>query len=796
VGLKPGLSAGANSGSLTSSPAIQVQVTVDKKALFSQEFLYGSDLQYSSIYDKSMDLYSQSMAIGHIPARFRIAGDQLELVADNKYRFPSDVNHPEQLLSRFKILKETENELTISGANSSILQTQLLSMASGVPYNPSLHHPADHWIRSFEYDVNGGYILQQSSVMMADGTIGEFMESIFPRTSVAPSAHFEKIKMDPEDPIGGSSGFVARFRFLPGDRIFEGGDPVAYAEHYDIAEGGSIDWYVTRNIPDEYLIPVGAAVEGWNRYFDSFQGLTQRAGGKVIRFKGRLPENIHLGDPRYNVINWDSRRVAGAAYETQAIDPTTGKQSHSLIYLPAAWLQIGMDYWKRGQASDPVQEAKLPRGLRISCQRDLTDATALLYSGRLEASADAIAVFAQELMKQTLFHEVGHALGLAHNFKGSLSFDRSKSDSIFSTSIMDYNDFEIERGAFKSVESADGPSLEYDRQTLSALYNNGKDISESDPVLPACNDAEADQEAGGVDPLCVRYDIESDPTQSIVTAFNRIAQNTLSGDVTLAQALRRTPSLVIKTEDIRSIQDQAAFTEKVNELAESLEGVMKFYITLGKASFAGSIRANLKSLLQYADGILPESVEASALREKVFTGVQRALSFMSLNAGIKEASQEATQIALESLEKSPYFQSLNSQQSLEARKLLQDQISATLERFEKSPTGLPRLRTVILTSLARHEEVPYFLGNTGTGDNQSLIDYESQIVQLLAEAITADSGRTAGERIAAAHSLASFAGRPTATLAIRRVKGKLRLERGNARTNESRELVEKLLGIL
>ena len=102
----------------TTSRRSRSRQDVDKNALLSQEFLYGADLQYSSLYDKSMDLYQQSLAIGHIPARFRIVGDELQLVADNKRLYPSEVNHPEQLLSRFKILGQTDSTLTITGANS------------------------------------------------------------------------------------------------------------------------------------------------------------------------------------------------------------------------------------------------------------------------------------------------------------------------------------------------------------------------------------------------------------------------------------------------------------------------------------------------------------------------------------------------------------------------------------------------------------------------------------------------------------------------------------------------------
>ena len=307
---KPSVAPGADS-----SNSVQVSMVVDRDAILKQEFLYGADLQYSSLFDTSMSLYNQSLAIGHIPARFRIAGNELQLVADNKRLYPSDVNHPEQLLSRYKILAQTDAQggtpatLTISGANSGIILSQLFSGATagtsnGALANPGVKAPQDLWIRSFDYVPNGNYLLQQTSVTLADGTIAEFMESVFPRVTLTPGAKFQKFQMDPDDSVGATTGPAYRFRMLNGEKIFEGDKAVSYAQHFDLSPNpdGSdrtIDFYVTPNIPDEDLAPVKLAVEGWNRYFTTYKDIQR----KVLQFKGRLPDGIHIGDPRFNVIN-------------------------------------------------------------------------------------------------------------------------------------------------------------------------------------------------------------------------------------------------------------------------------------------------------------------------------------------------------------------------------------------------------------------------------------------------------------------------------------------------------------
>ena len=102
----------------TSSRSVQVRAVVDKKAILEQDYFYSLSLQYSSIYDKKFDLYTQSSAGALVPVHFRIVGQELELIADNRNQFPSDVNHPEQLISRFQILAEDEKTITISQAHS------------------------------------------------------------------------------------------------------------------------------------------------------------------------------------------------------------------------------------------------------------------------------------------------------------------------------------------------------------------------------------------------------------------------------------------------------------------------------------------------------------------------------------------------------------------------------------------------------------------------------------------------------------------------------------------------------
>ena len=350
----------------SSDTRLQSDVTLQKSQILDRTFLYNADLQYSSSPDTTLDLTLQSMVLGMMPANFRIFGTKLQLVADQRAAFESDINHPERLIQEFSIISQTETTVTIRIERASpVVGTMLDSKAT----------ERTSWVRSVDFVAEGNYLMMETSVEALDGSIAEFMESVFPRDTLVPS-DYKPMALDDANP------FTTRFRILSPGKVYASIDgartQTEYADRWNIKAGQIVEWYVTPNIPDEYMDSLRAGVEGWNRY-------SQEMWGKnMIRLVGKLPAGVKIGDPRYNVINWDSVADAGAAYESQSTDPLSGIQSHSLIYLPYAWINIGRDYWKNGEFSDAQQKAAertaktiaartyFGRQARVNCIEDAT----------------------------------------------------------------------------------------------------------------------------------------------------------------------------------------------------------------------------------------------------------------------------------------------------------------------------------------------------------------------------------------------------------------------------------------
>ncbi|MGZ3712155.1 MAG: zinc-dependent metalloprotease, partial [Bdellovibrionota bacterium] len=723
-----------------SRQAIVTEVTLRRSALFNRTFLYGTSLQFSAVKEDDINVTLAGMNIGQVPAEFQIVDDKLRLVSDARLNFESDVNHPSHLIHEFPILKQDADTITIRAEHASPLLDTLLTGSK------NLVEVRESFIRSLEFAEKDQLFLIESTLELKDGALAEFMETIVPRDLQVPSDYkpiYNDADLEPN---------ADRFRFLDSGQVFIDKDgkriPTKLADRFVRKNGEPIRWYVTRNVDQKYLVDIKNAVEAWNRY--------SRAMGisDLVRFEGLVPEGVKVGDPRYNLIVWDTVQDAGAAYESQNADPLSGVQSHSMLYIPYAWVNIAKTYWESAghSAKDEAKAAAVAkilkdrkfmgRDLPINCMDDAEMHVT-------ETSKQSPELFARSLLKGVIFHEVGHSFGLGHNFKGSLSFDPDDSKKLFSTSIMDYNHYNEEEAAFYNVETSDGPLLEYDRQIISLLYNDGKDIKESDAKLPACADDEADSFKDGVDPLCVRYDIGSDPTKQALRSLDLITKEDAHSGMmrSLALALKSTVSDLGNPADVKTLDDAKAAIKKLGTV---VKGTANIYISGSANSFAYLGSQAVKSLYVFKDDILPEGYDADEMRDRALSVLEAATNANAFPAVDKQALETVKEGAKAFLAQT---QAISGLSDADKTKAVTDLMAALDKSFAATEVAvLSKARTRILTAAAYQAEAPLsFLKRGGAA-----VDGEASVLAILERLTSAKAGaldRPAAERLAAIKNL-------------------------------------------
>ena len=155
-----------------------------------------------------------------------------------------------------------------------------------------------------------------------------------------------------------------------------------------------IIYYLDRGAPEPILSALIEGASWWNQAFEA-------AGYKDAFQVKVLPEDAHPLDVRYNVIQWVHRSTRGWSYGASVRDPRTGEIIKGHVSLGS---------------------------LRV--RQDFLIATGLLqpYENGDERP-NAMTEMALARLRQLSAHEVGHTIGLAHNFAASVS-ERA--------SVMDY----------------------------------------------------------------------------------------------------------------------------------------------------------------------------------------------------------------------------------------------------------------------------------------------------------------------------------------------------------------------
>lgn len=155
-----------------------------------------------------------------------------------------------------------------------------------------------------------------------------------------------------------------------------------------------IIYYLDNGTPEPVRTALLEGGRWWNEAFE--------AAGYRSAFEVRmLPDDAHPLDIRYNVINWVHRSTRGWSYGSSVVDPRTGEIIKGNVLLGS--LRVRQDYM-------------IAEGLLAP------------YEQGVEPDPEMLEM-ALNRIRQLSAHEIGHTLGIAHNFAASVNG---------LTSVMDY----------------------------------------------------------------------------------------------------------------------------------------------------------------------------------------------------------------------------------------------------------------------------------------------------------------------------------------------------------------------
>lgn len=300
-----------------------------------------------------------------------------------------------------------------------------------------------------------------------------------------------------------------------------------------------IIFWLEKTVPIRLRPIVQAGIEEWNRAFEKI--------GFANAIEVRQQREEDTWDPedvRYNTFRWITAN-AGFAMGPSRVNPLTGQILDADIIFDADflryWKQDVDDFSPKGMSRilglptvtgpQPLMTARAQQAIcrmNTGMEHQLGfAAAAMMAEGASGPEGELPDEYIFQALKHVVMHEVGHTLGLRHNFKASSwktlaeidDANRSKTEPIVA-SVMDYSPGNINpAGAIQSSYYATmlGP---YDHWAIDYGYRiiNGDEAAELAKVAARSSepghDFLSDSDTRGSidpDPLTNRFDLGKDP---------------------------------------------------------------------------------------------------------------------------------------------------------------------------------------------------------------------------------------------------------------------------------------------
>ncbi|MBL8314682.1 MAG: zinc-dependent metalloprotease [Rubrivivax sp.] len=288
-----------------------------------------------------------------------------------------------------------------------------------------------------------------------------------------------------------------------------------------------------RNIPEQWRAPVRAGILEWNKAFE-------RAGLRNAIAVEQQPADADwsaIEGTRLLAVRWFAQEGPGAvAVAPSQADPRTGELLRGAAIIPENWVRV---FRSRALEAEPrLADAGILPGefaqrlqqcsyAHDALQQAVFGFELLQLRGELEADGPKADRFIADALKDVVMHEVGHALGLRHNFRASAGVSPAQlRDPAYtasrgvSHSVMDYNALNTPLDGETVADYHMATLGAYDYWAIEYGYREFADASQEKAELarianlsatdPALSYA-TDEDLASSDPLVNQRDLGSDP---------------------------------------------------------------------------------------------------------------------------------------------------------------------------------------------------------------------------------------------------------------------------------------------
>lgn len=311
-----------------------------------------------------------------------------------------------------------------------------------------------------------------------------------------------------------------------------------------------ITFHIDPTVPRALWATVASGALAWN---EAFEAIGYAGAIRVLTpDDSSFPPDYDAGDIRFSSITWLPYPSLGLAIGPTHVDPRTGEILYANVVFGEGWLSALRGAWYddaalsgggadehggHGGAHGHAAHAHAGRrghsevACHMSAGGPLGQLQArLVAQGALPAGAPVPEAFVRQGLHDIVAHEVGHTLGLRHNFKASALFSlaevhaQSNASGIVAASVMDYlapvvAERREEQGLYfmRAVGPYDKWAIRYGYSQLAGSTTDARhaellaiaaELAERPRELQRADDADA---RVGNDASAMPYDFSADP---------------------------------------------------------------------------------------------------------------------------------------------------------------------------------------------------------------------------------------------------------------------------------------------